>query len=646
MFTDIVGYTTLVGDDEERARHTRARLRALLAEVLDAHGGTLIQNFGDGTLSLFPSAVEGALAAAGIQTQLAREPGVALRIGLHMGEVAYDSEGIYGDAVNVAARIQAIATPGSVLVSEEIARQLRNHRELPLASLGTVTLKNVADPMRIFALTLAELAVPTITEIEGRARESGGGTKERRSLPRSLAVLPLANLSGDSAQEYFVAGMHEALLTELARIGALKVISRTSVLRYRETSEPLPQIATTLGVDALIEGSVLRHGDRVRITAQLIAFKPERHLWAESYDGDMSDVLGLHRRVAGTIAAAVQSTLRPGERERSNQRIDPVAYDAYLRGRFAAGRVSEGGVLADAITAFELATSIDPAFPQPWVGIARALSYQAIFGHADRQQTVARAAEAIARALALEPDLGEALAARGHLNLVFNADGAAAVRDLERALAQEPNSVPTLLDYGVALNSQGQYAASADAFDSAAERDPLSPTTAMMRGWGRFMGRRYEEARKILEQGARITPDFSYNHLWLAAALLRLERIEEARAAARRAQVLEGEQTEDVNFLCVLGWVWAVSGETESALRLRDRLLSLRAQGKPVDAAFLGVIETGLGDLDRALRYLEEAITARSPILFHIPMHPMLLRLHGDARFESLLAGAGLAPIN
>jgi hypothetical protein len=229
MFTDLVGYTTMVGSDESRARQTRAMLRTLLTDVLGNRRGTLIQSFGDGTLSVFPSAVEAALAAADIQRRLADQPGIELRIGLHLGEVAYDTEGVYGDAVNVAARIQAIATPGSVLVSEEISQQLRNHREVPFTSVGTVMLKNVADPMHVFALTLDTLAVPTVKEVARRARESGGAAaKEERAVPRSLAVLPLANLSGDAAQEYFVAGMHEALLTELARINLSNVCAPLS----------------------------------------------------------------------------------------------------------------------------------------------------------------------------------------------------------------------------------------------------------------------------------------------------------------------------------------------------------------------------------------------------------------------------------
>jgi tetratricopeptide (TPR) repeat protein len=339
--------------------------------------------------------------------------------------------------------------------------------------------------------------------------------------------------------------------------------------------------------------------------------------------------------------------LQPPEQGRLNRRpsVEPPAYEAYLRGRFAAGRVSDGPSLAEALSAFELATSLDPTFALPWVGIARTLSYRAVFGYADRNETVDRAARAIARALVLDPDLGEALAARGHLNLVLNADGAAAVRDLERAVAQEPNSVPSLLDYGMALNSQGRYADAADAFDRAAERDPLSPTTAMMRGWSRYIGRRYQEARLFLEQGIRVSPDFSYNHLWLGAALIQLGFAAEARDAAARAETIEGSETDDVNFLCVLGWVWARAGKSDRAASIRDRLLTMRQQGKPVDASFLLVLETGMGNMDVALAHMQHAVAARSPILFHLPGHPFLDPLRGDPRFERLLAQSGLTPL-
>jgi TolB-like protein/class 3 adenylate cyclase/Tfp pilus assembly protein PilF len=647
MFIDMVGYTGIVAADETRAAEARATLRTLLGDLLQARGGTLVQSFGDGSLIVFSSAVAAAQTASDVQARFTDETGVELRIGLHLGEIAWDEEGVYGDAVNVAARLQAIATPGSALVSEAVALQLRSRREVTVVEVGSVRLKNVDEPVRVFALASGRLRTPGLAEIARRALEAGGGgSSEEDRLPRSLAVLPLANLSIEPGQEYFVAGMHEALLTELARIRALKVISRTSVLQYQDTKEPLSRIAEALGVEALIEGSVLRAGDRVRITTQLIALEPERHLWAESYDGDLSDVLDLHRSVASSVAAAVKSTLRPGEaqRMRKRQQVDPDAYEAYLRGRYAGGNVSNAKSLTDSVISFELAAQIDPGFPQPWVGIARSLAYLALFNHLDRQTAMRRSAEAVAHALTLDAEMGEALATRGYLSLIFNADAHAAVRDLERAVLQEPNSVPTLIDYGIALNASGRYAQSADAFDRAAERDPLSPTTAMMRGWGRFMGWRFEEARQILEQGTRVWPDFSYNHLWLAAARVMLGRVAEAGIAAERAVQLEGE-SEDHNFRCVIGWVWANLGRPDETRRLREIMMRQLRGGAPADPVFLVVMDGVLGDDDSAFQHLKEAIDSRSPILFHMPAHPFVDRLRQDPRFARLLSGAGLSPL-
>jgi adenylate cyclase len=194
LFADIVGYTHIVSEDEARARSTRAALNAVLHDVLGARGGTLVQSFGDGTLCVFSSAVEAALAASELQIRFSGATGADLRVGLHLGEISWDADGAYGDAVNTAARLQTIATPGSVLISEEVARQLKSRPDIPRSELGQVRLKNVDDPVRVYALTLAGLHQPGLAEVASRARESGGGgATEHEMMPRSLAVLPVAN---------------------------------------------------------------------------------------------------------------------------------------------------------------------------------------------------------------------------------------------------------------------------------------------------------------------------------------------------------------------------------------------------------------------------------------------------------------------
>src|SRR5688572_27967500 len=259
MFTDIVGYTTIVSEDEARARRTRAALSSALGDILTSRGGTLVQSFGDGTLSVFSSAGEAALAASEIQARSSHEAGVDLRIGLHLGEISWDAEGAYGDAVNVAARLQAIGTPGSVLLSEEVSRQLKNRRDVPCVELGQVRLKNVEDPVRVFALALAGLRQPGLAEVARRAREGGGGgTTDHEMMPRSLAVLPLANFSHEPSQEYFVDGMHDASISP-----------RPRARRHRYRAVELIDEEAWLGGTIPSAEGVRRRGSSVRITASL-----------------------------------------------------------------------------------------------------------------------------------------------------------------------------------------------------------------------------------------------------------------------------------------------------------------------------------------------------------------------------------------
>jgi TolB-like protein/class 3 adenylate cyclase/tetratricopeptide (TPR) repeat protein len=648
MFADLVGYTTIVREDESRARRARAAMRSILETTLPRHGGKLAQTYGDGALGLFGSAVGAARAAVELHRRLASETGEQLRIGLDLGEVAWDVAGPYGDAVNVAARLQSIAGPGSVLVSYELARQLRAQRELPTTPIGDVFLKNVEQPIRVHALAVDGLRLVSSSEAQRRARE-GGGSAQSGPVERSVAVLPFANFSGEPSQEYFVAGMHEALITELARSAALKVISRTSVLRFADTAEPMTGIAEALGVDAVVEGSVLRDGPRVRITAQLIAVHPERHLWANSYDGDLSDVLGLHTRVAAAISDAVARTIGAQDAEsrastqagRAVRPVDPDAYEAYLRGRYAAGKGVGQAALLESSRHFEAATAIDPSFPLAWVGLARTLGYLALFGHGTRDSTLEKASRAIARALALDAGLGEALAVRGYLCLVFDADPAGAVSDLGRAVEADPNNVAVLIDYGMALNALGSFREASDAFDRAAELDPLSPTTAMMRGWGRYVSRRFADARDALERAARMWPDFAYNHLWMAAACVALGEDERASSCADRAEELEA-QTADVNFLSALSWIRAATGDIEDAGRIREHVVSLEGAGRAIDPCFRVLLDAAMGDDASAIEHLRAAIRARSPILFHMPGHPMLDTLHRHADYDRLLEEAGL----
>ena len=369
MFSDIVGYTALMGRDEREGlravREHRERLRAMLP----LFNGRLIGEVGDGTLSSFHSAVDAVNCARELQATLVDDPELRLRIGIHVGDVVFTDKTVLGDGVNIASRIHELAPPGGCCISERVYEEIRNKPEFHVKDLGEKHLKNVARPIRAYALTAADapaqprpfgsstnadqskrrrLAIGVgallIVAIVGISAWKWIGLSSvwspvgaRAPAMRSIAVLPLENLSGDPAQEYFADGMTDELITDLAKISGLKVISRTSVMKFKgEHREQLPEIAKALGVNTIVEGSVLRVGDKVRITAQLIDASTDKHLWADSYERDTRDVLTLQDEVASTIAQQIDVELTPNEQARfaRPRPVDPNALEACLKGRY------------------------------------------------------------------------------------------------------------------------------------------------------------------------------------------------------------------------------------------------------------------------------------------------------------------------
>ncbi len=382
MFTDIVGYTALMAESEAKGLRVRARQGEVLRPLVEEYGGEWISHVGDETLASFPSAVDGVNCALAIQAALDDESELRVRIGIHVGDVVVREGSVHGDGVNIAARIRPLAEPGGVCVSDEVQNAVLNQRNVEIRSLGEHEFKNVPRPVSVFALSGTAAAPSPISRVAepsyvrprpvalaaiGAALLAGLGwwALSRSTVGtgpiRSIAVLPLENLSGDPEQEYFADGMTEALIGDLAKIGALRVISRTSVKRYKGSDKSLPQIATELGVDGVVEGTVMRAGDRVRITAQLIDARTDHHLWNESYERDLRDVLAVQSDIARAVATQIQLELTPHEVAllTKTRQVKPDAHDAYLRGlhHLSALRVPDA---RQAIEYFGEAIEIDP----------------------------------------------------------------------------------------------------------------------------------------------------------------------------------------------------------------------------------------------------------------------------------------------
>ena len=456
---------------------------------------------------------------------------------------------------------------------------------------------------------------------------------------RSLAVLPLESLSGDASQDYFADGMTDALITDLGQISALRVISRTSVMTYKGVRKPLPEIARELNVAAVVEGTVLRSGDRVRITAQLIEVPNERHLWAQSYEGDLQDTLALQNSVARAIAEQIQVTLNPQEAAalEKSKKVNPQAYEAYLKGRYFWNKRSGEG-LKKAIDYFQHAIDSDPTYARAYSGLAD--SYALLgdweYGILSPQDAFPRAKAAATRALALDDNLSEAHTSLAFILDLYDWEWASAEKEYKRALALNPGYATAHHWYAWHLIVMGRNSEGIAELKKAESLDPLSLIISADLADALCIAHRYDESVQQSQKTIEMSPYFAVAHYQLGQALEQKHKHDEAIAEFRKAIETSGG---NATFESNLAHAYAVSGRKEEALKILKELEGRRSQGSPTDAS-IALIYVGLGDNDQAMIWLNKAYQARfNP---SIVMRPVFDPLRSDPRFQDLLHRIGL----
>ena len=509
MFADMVGFTALMGRDEDAAREKRDRQREVVTRLVGEYSGRVMQFYGDGTLSVFESAVEAARCAMAIQAEVRRPPEVSLRIGLHVGDVVHEGDGVYGDGVNVASRVEGLAPTGGIVISDKVFDEIKNHPELEAVSLGKVRLKNVSRPVEIFALCGEGLPVPAPDQLKNRGRrgtrravaftaplvtallalglwfgasrvrnpDSGSSMAAQRVLP-SVAVLPFRTLGAGQNDSDFSDGLHDDILTQLAKVSSLDVIARTSVMRFAGSEAPIPDIGRELRVATILEGGVQRSGTRIRLNVQLIDTETDTHLWGETYDRELSteNIFAIQSELAGSIAEELRVVLK-GDEERALAEVPTVslqAYDLYLRGSRPVRNSQARRDLREAEEALTQAIQIDDEFGLAHARLAQVHLQTYWFAFDRTDERLEKASAAVQRAEDLDPESAEALIARGFYHYYGFRNYAAADEAFTAAQRVKPGDARLLEARALVLRRDGRWDESVRFFEAAIALDPLN----------------------------------------------------------------------------------------------------------------------------------------------------------------------------
>jgi TolB-like protein/DNA-binding winged helix-turn-helix (wHTH) protein len=451
---------------------------------------------------------------------------------------------------------------------------------------------------------------------------------------RSIAVLPLEDVSGDTTQEYFADGLTDELIADLGQIGSLRVISRTSVKRYKGTHKPLPEIARELDVDAVVEGTVLRSGDQVRITAQLIQARADKHLWADTYQGDVRDVLGLQNQVASAIARQIRVKLSPEQQAALENRraINPEAYEAYLQG-VSQTRTVDG--FHHKIAYFERALAGQPDYVEAHVGLADAYMFLGHMVALPPQDAFPRAKSEVMKALQLDDSRAEAHVLLGTVKFLYDWDFPGAEKEFQRALVLNPNSVYAHSYYSDFLSAMGRPDEAIVEEIRIRQIDPLSVSAgvAMQQYWAGRFDPAIENARSVL----RIDPNYHLGHLTLGLALEQRRQFPEAIVELQKAVELSNEQM----WMAFVAHAKALAGDKAGARKILADLESL-SRHTYVSPWLFAIIYPDLGDKERAFFWLEKCYQGREHDLVFSKVWPMFNSLHSDPRYQELMKRVGL----
>jgi len=727
MFTDIVGYTVMMQQNEEDGLRRVEHHRIILEKHISLHNGNILQYYGDGTLSIFESAYDAVFCAIAIQKELSQEPSVPLRIGIHLGEVVVKKNAIFGDGVNVASRIQALSVSGGILISDSIFRQIRNQAEFKFKELGEYKLKNVDLPLGIYAISNKGLPIPNKEYIDKKAsssqklsvlrkipafarwlvlmasiiiigfsiylvRQVFWGEAEFSPSPKSVAVLPFVNLSQDPEQEYFSDGITEDILNHLSKISGLEVKSRTSTLQYKDKVTPIPEIGRELEVANILEGSVRKEGNKIRIVAQLIDTQNDIHVWSETYDREMTELFNIQSEIAIEIANVLQTKLSSSEMRylQSSQysTSDLTAYDYALRAREIRKNWNDVSDLENVLQLLEQSVELDPNFAYGYTMIGIVLHFDMRTVGVPTQIWIDEALHMAEIAIKLDSTLPEAYLLRSYVLKSKFGKSKAVHADLWKAYELDPGNPTVMSVLGSNLLEDGKYNEGASMIMKSINLGYTKKDTDYYVRWGdiyekigdfrkaeklyiqcknlapgwseaySILGRlylkwnKYEEAVEMFSEGLKIVPEDPLMIDNMAWTYFHMDILDSASYYWSQYESLERnfmDRTQYVPFRHRLAYTKLESGDDEDVQALFEEQMQLdmeQQQGLRGYGAWtkgshyydLGIVNAFLGNTDEAIMWLDSSARYGFMDVYFANNDPLLDGIRKDDRLQALFA--------
>ncbi|MDG6933393.1 MAG: tetratricopeptide repeat protein [Nitrososphaerota archaeon] len=632
MFSDIVGYTAMTRSNEELALELLEEHRGLLAPIFQKHRGRVVKTIGDAYLVEFTSALDALDCAVEIQQSLTRRNSdvtpvrkLDVRVGIHLGEVTIKGGDVYGDTVNVASRIEKLADPAGVAISAAVYEQVKGKTGHRIEEMGRFTLKNVEGMSLIYK----------VDPVKAENRPSRDEHRKGR-----IAVLPLLNISGSKSDDFLADGLTEELISCLSTLSGLKVIARTTTMKYKGTKKGVVELGSELGVGAILEGSIRRAGNKLRVTVQLVDTENEENLWAENFNRELDDVLAIQQEIGTKVVESLKHVLGKGTERLERWKVtkNGEAYILYLEGRYHLAKHTQAEVIK-ALELFRKATEIDPDFASAYAMMAQCHLFLGFFGFITPQEGFDRAKPLLSKALELDKDqyVAHMLMGRYLIDREWNWVGAEA--EFRRAIELNPNSAEAHYRYALLLHNLGKHDEAIEEAKVAEELDPLSVSVTQVYGTILYYALRYGEAILTFQRAIEIDPGAALAHNNIGLAYFQTGDADRGLAEVKKAIELDPDNEMFKVDLC---YIYTKLGKTAEAASLVEEAEKRSHHGHVSPVAFAGMCAC-LGKEDEAMQWLEKAFALHSPYLSSLKTERWFDPLRKREEFTGLLKRIHLA---